>query len=74
MLNMAELLIHSDDVPQAARVALASAVSGPDSHRTNKLVEAARILHFDGGLDCADACELVGLGDDCGCEPGAQGD
>jgi len=60
---MAELLIHSHDVPLAARVALTSALASPETRRAS-LLEAARILHLDGGLDCADACELVGLSDD----------
>lgn len=66
MLHMAELLVHSPDVPLAARVALSSALALPadaDQRRTS-LVEAARILHLDSGLDCEDACELVGLADD----------
>ena len=60
---MAELLIHSHDVPLAARVALTSALASPVETRRPSLIEAARILHLDGGLDCADACELVGLPD-----------
>ena len=68
MLNMAELLIHSDDVPLAARVALASATSGPAERRVDNLLQAARILATDTGIDCEDACELVGLSDDCGCD------
>lgn len=61
MLRIAELLIHSDDVPPAARLALASAYQGPETARLDSLVEAARILHRDTGLDCEDARELVGL-------------
>jgi hypothetical protein len=67
MLHMAELLIHSDDVPLAARAALSSALAGPRDQRRENLTLAARILHQDSGLDCEDACELVGLADDCGC-------
>ena len=63
MLRMAELLIHSEDVPLAARIALTSALSKASDERLDGLREAARILHFDTGLPCADACELVGLGD-----------
>lgn len=69
MLRIAELLIHSDDVPPAARVALASAYQGPETTRFDNLVEAARILHRDTGLDCDDARELVGLeAGDCSCD------
>lgn len=67
MLHMAELLLHSDDVPLAARVALTSALSAPADERYLGLAEAARILHYDVGLDCEDARELVGLADHCGC-------
>jgi hypothetical protein len=69
MLRIAELLIHNDDVPAAARQALASASTGPETARFDNLVEAARILHRDIGLDCEDARELVGLdATDCGCD------
>lgn len=64
---MAELLIHSHDVPMAARAALTSALTSPLETRRASLLEAARILHEDSGLDCADACELVGLSD-CECQ------
>ena len=67
MLHMAELLIHSDDVPLAARTALATALQGPVELRREQLTLAARILHQDSGLPCEDACELVGLADDCSC-------
>jgi hypothetical protein len=63
MLHIAELLIHSHDVPPAARMALTSALAAPVETRRASLIEAARILHEDSGLDCADACELVGLSD-----------
>lgn len=67
MLNIAELLIHSEDVPLAARVALSSAVSAPSDQRRSSLLAAARILHRDTGLPCEDALELVGLSDDVNC-------
>jgi len=69
MLQMAELLIHSQDIPPAARMALSSARSVPADQRRDQLLEAARILHRDVGLDCEDAVELVGLSalDDCDC-------
>ena len=67
MLHMAELLVHSHDVPEAARIALATALTVPTDQRRPSLLEAARILAIDGGLGCEDACELVGLSDvDCG--------
>lgn len=66
MLQMAALLIHDDDVPVAARIALASAHSGPAEARCENLVTAAQILHRDVGVDCADALELVGV-DTHGC-------
>jgi hypothetical protein len=68
MLRIAELLIHSDDVPPAARLALESAKASP-TDRFDNLVAAARILHQDIGLDCEDARELVGLdASDCACD------
>ncbi|HEY5949007.1 MAG TPA: hypothetical protein VIV40_26125 [Kofleriaceae bacterium] len=60
---MSALLLHSDDVPQTARQALASAMRGPAEQRYENLREAAVILHREVGLDCKDARELVGLGD-----------
>jgi hypothetical protein len=63
MLHIAELLLHSQDVPYAARAALASALTGPADGRRPNLLAAARILATDGGLGCEDACELVGLSD-----------
>jgi hypothetical protein len=69
MLRIAELLIHSDDVPAAARTALVTAYSGPQTDRFDNLIEAARILHRDIGLDCEDARELVGLdASACSCD------
>ena len=70
MLLVSNLLLHSDDVPPAARAALASALEGPVEQRRENLIEAAVILHREVGLDCSDARELVGLGDgydDCHC-------
>ena len=67
MLRIAQLLLHSDDVPPAARAALSTALEGPQTERCDNLVQAARILHRDVGLDCADARELVGL-DECACD------
>jgi hypothetical protein len=67
MLLISNLLLHSEDVPVAARAALATALQGPAEQRCDNLVEAAVILHREVGLDCSDARELVGLGaGDCG--------
>jgi len=69
MLRIAELLIHSDDVPLAAREALTTAYNGPEAGRFDSLLEAAKILHRDTGVDCEDARELVGLdASSCGCD------
>ena len=61
MFLVSNLLLHSDDVPPAARAALASALEGPAEQRRENLIEAAVILHREVGLDCSDARELVGL-------------
>lgn len=66
MLRVSNLLLHTADVPESARLALASALQGPTEQRCENLFEAASILHREVGLDCIDARELVGL-DDCGC-------
>ncbi len=64
---MSTLLVHSEQVPPAAREALLAANAAPPSDRGPLLASAARILHHDADLDCADALELVGLPADCGC-------
>jgi hypothetical protein len=71
--TMAPLLIHSSAVPDGARSALRAALETSEESRDEHLVSAARILYAEAGIDCADARELVGLGDgraydDCGCE------
>jgi hypothetical protein len=67
MLMISSLLLHLEDVPQAARQALASAFEAPAEQRFDNLIEAAVILHREVGLDCQDARELVGLDHgDCG--------
>jgi hypothetical protein len=65
--TMSTLLVHNEYVPQAARTALLAAHAAPPSDRGALLASAARILHQDTDLDCADALELVGLSGDCGC-------
>ena len=68
MLQISNLLLHTEDVPPAARAALASAFEAPAEQRSSNLIEAAVILHRELGLDCNDARALVGLDDgDCGC-------
>ena len=65
--SMAPLLIHSADVPPAARRALLAASATQADARRAHLVSAARILYAEVGLACAEACELVGLVDDESC-------
>jgi hypothetical protein len=71
MLQISNLLLHTEDVPPAARAALASALEAPAEQRFEDLAEVARILHREVGLDCDDARELVGL-DDCDCGSSAD--
>jgi hypothetical protein len=61
MMSMASLLIHDDRIPRSARDALRAASAAPAGQRDELLASAARILHDSVQLDCADACELVGL-------------
>lgn len=67
MLGITRLLLHSDDVPAAARTALSNALATDSTARADSLFAAARILHRDIGLDCEDALTLVGLDETCGC-------
>jgi hypothetical protein len=48
-------------VPPAARSALAAASRAAPEDREKLLVSAARILHREVGVECADARELVDL-------------
>ena len=59
--SVAPLLLHAEAVPAAARRALRAAQEGPNHDRGAHLERAARILHRELTLDCADARELVGL-------------
>jgi hypothetical protein len=61
VFSFATLLIHSSHVPAQARHALRAALAVPVDQRTPHLESAARILHRELALDCADARELVGL-------------
>ena len=58
--SMAPLLLVSDDVPAEARSAIRSAFAAAPDRRRPFLEIAARALRLS-GVDCADACELVGL-------------
>jgi hypothetical protein len=59
--SIASLLLHAESVPASVRGALRAAHDGPSSDRSAHLERAARILHRELTLDCADARELVGL-------------
>lgn len=69
--SIAALLVHDAHVPAGARDAIRDALvasSGSRRSRRSLLAQAARILHREAEVDCADALELVGLEDDgCGC-------
>jgi hypothetical protein len=59
--TMAPLLMHSDEVPPAARAALRAAYDVPAERRIELLESAARILYEETDLDCRDIHELVGI-------------
>jgi hypothetical protein len=59
--SLLPLLLHEDDVPVTARVALRRANLAPAATRRVYLELAARALTRDANLDCEDARELVGL-------------
>jgi hypothetical protein len=64
--TLAPLLIHSEEVPAAAREALRAAYRGSSETRTPHLESAARLLCRDTLLDCSEARDLVGLPAGCG--------
>ena len=66
-LSLAPLLMHSPDVPAGVRAELQAARAAAREHRDEHLVRAARLLHRTVPIDCADALELVGQPDGCGC-------
>lgn len=68
MLQMTRLLMHSADVPSAARAALQAAAAAAVEDRDDILCAAARILHDERQLACAEARELVGLATDVRCD------
>ncbi len=59
--SLAGLLMFEEDVPATVRAALRAAFRGPARDRRLHLEAAARALHHETQLDCADAKELVGL-------------
>jgi hypothetical protein len=64
-LSVAPLLIHSESIPEGARLALRDAFLRPEGERPALLQTAARILAQEVELDCSDALELVGLTSGC---------
>ena len=71
--RMAALLAHSEQVSSAVRDVLREAQAGAGTgdrepeRRLDLLESAARILHAESGIDCADARELVDLDPGDGC-------
>jgi hypothetical protein len=59
--SVAPLLLHSADLPPHAREALAAALSASPEQRKAHLLRAARVMHRELALDCADVRELIGL-------------
>ncbi|HEX4452693.1 MAG TPA: hypothetical protein VH143_17570 [Kofleriaceae bacterium] len=70
-LSVVPLLLHSDALPEGARLALVDALAQPETERAPFLANAARILYREASLECVDALELVGLAPpldgSCGC-------
>jgi hypothetical protein len=64
--SIAPLLVHGAYVPAEARDAIREALVASSGSRRSLLKAAARILHREAEVDCADALELVGL-EDAGC-------
>lgn len=62
-LDIASLIIHDERLPRAARQALEDARRSSAESRIPLLLSAARILRDEVGIDCADARELVALGE-----------
>jgi hypothetical protein len=59
--DITPLLIHSDDVPPQAKLALRAAQSAAGEDRELLLETAARALYWKTPLACGEARELVGL-------------
>jgi hypothetical protein len=64
-ISIANLLVHDDGVPAAARAAIRDALGSPAQAREPLLEAAARILYRETDVNCADARELVGLSAGC---------
>jgi hypothetical protein len=62
-LSMVPLLLVDDAVPPRARAELVAANAASDAERRQHLEAAAYALYDEAHLPCADARELVGLGD-----------
>lgn len=60
-LSMAQLLMHSEQVPAEAREAIRAAYEAPPQQRIARLASAAHVLHRSTGLECRDARELIDL-------------
>ncbi len=59
--DISPLLIHSEDVPPQAKVALVAARDAAPGDREELLEAAARALYWKTPLGCGEARELVGL-------------
>ncbi|MBL8956882.1 MAG: hypothetical protein JNK82_39275 [Myxococcaceae bacterium] len=59
--DISPLLIHSDDVPPQAKVALMAARDASAGDRELLLEAAAKALYWKTPLGCGEARELVGL-------------
>ena len=60
--DLTPLLLHSDEVPAQAKVALAAAREAPPGHEQDSLLEtAARALYRGTPLGCDEVRDLVGL-------------
>lgn len=59
--SLVPLLLHSPDLPANVREALLAAHVSEPEEREDRLVAAARLMHRETQLECADVRELVGL-------------
>ncbi len=62
--SMIPLLMHSDSISAEARDAARAVCDAPATGRTDKRMEAARVLFEElrgEGLDCGEVLDLVGL-------------
>lgn len=66
-LRMSALIVHDERISLTARDAIRAASAADGEDRGRLLHSAARILHGETGLDCADVRELVDLPADGGC-------